>query len=87
MKTYWEFITMKYLVGRFVCAECGYDSMSKTRDRNTIRYDCVFCGWDCFMDWLGEWWNQETSHQVAEREFEEDRRYQSYLETLHYQEK
>lgn len=80
--SYWDFSARWYPVGRFVCAECGYDSMSKSEDRDTTRYDCLFCGWGCFRDYWGDWWNEETSRQRAEREFEEQMDYEQFLESL-----
>lgn len=74
MKTYWEVRAKNLINTRFVCAECGYNSLSRSLDRGTIRMDCVFCGWDCFIDIEG-WWHQKTSHEMAQ-ELDEERMYE-----------
>lgn len=72
MKTYWQFIMANYRGKgeRFTCTECEYDSMVHEVDRDTVRYDCVFCGWGCFHDHLG-WWHTKTSEEWEQEAYEE----------------
>jgi hypothetical protein len=69
-RTYWQVVERNTVNERFLCAECQYDSLSRSLDRGTIRMDCVFCGWECFRDYLG-WWHIKTSHEREQEAYEE----------------